>query len=598
MRSIRKSQVVLSFIFIILLSIVYGTFISLHHSPAAMALFGISSLLLMHLYVNRKTSFKNSQIVLSVLLLIAGGLLFPSDIEEIEEMYLLIPLLYIFIMPGSLVPIIIAIVLLSAYLPSLATAEPGDFLEDSLELIIITTFATVMTFFQQKHLRQLKELENESNTDYLTRLPNRKRFVSDMKELSIKCVDPQFKLEQYCLVLVDLDGFKKINDQLGHKEGDKILCLVAKRLSSLEATNTKLYRLSGDEFAYIIEGENSQSSATSDLTTRILELSTDPYIMDAHHFITSSIGISTYPADSTDVNAILGNADLAMYKAKNNGKNQTALYDTTIMSDTLRKYEIETALKNAIKNGEMFMLYQPKIDTKTGEFHSAEALIRWIHPTLGFMSPVEFIPIAEESGLIVPIGEWVLETVCRQIVQWRKYPSISTIAVNVSSVQLNEPDFIQRVEQILKKTGCHGEWLEIEQTETWVMENPDTNIDILNQLKSLDVTLSLDDFGTAYSSLSQIRRLPLDIIKIDKSFIDNCVHNNQDHMLVRTIIQLGHNLGMKIVAEGVEYEEQRQLLENEKCDYFQGYLYSKPIKVEEIEIILNNQPATSEEEPS
>lgn len=598
MHSINKSQLAISTVFILLLSAVYGTIISIHQSTSALIYYGIFSLLLINLYINKKTSYKRAQLTLSILLIFAGGFIFPSEIEEIEEVYTFIPLLYLTIVPGTMLPIVVGLLLLTAYFPSFKDTPLTDFIEDSSELMSITVFATVMTYFQQKHLRQMKELERESNTDYLTRLPNRKRFIHDTKKLAVKCATSKGEIEKFCMVLVDLDGFKKINDQLGHRDGDKILCMVSDRLLKLETPTAKLYRLSGDEFAFLCEGEESLSRRIKNLTHEILHLSKKPYVMEANHYITSSIGVSTYPDDSADVNTLLSNADLAMFKAKNNGKNQTALYDTTIMSNTLRKFQIENALRRAIENDELFMLYQPKVDTKTGKFHSAEALIRWIHPSLGFMSPVEFIPIAEESGLIVPIGEWVLETVCRQIVKWRNFPSVSTIAVNVSSVQLSEPNFIATVEKILRKTGCRGEWLEIEQTETWVMENPDTNIDILNKLKSLNVTLSLDDFGTAYSSLSQIRRLPLDVIKIDKSFIDNCVHNTQDHMLVRTIIQLGHNLGMDIVAEGVEYEEQRQLLEDEECDFYQGYLYSKPVNVEEIEVILRNQPSTSEEATS
>ena len=213
-------------------------------------------------------------------------------------------------------------------------------------------------------------------------------------------------------------------------------------------------------------------------------------------------------------------------------------------------------------------------------------MLRWKHPKHGLVSPFEFISIAEKSGDIVPIGKWVLEQVCEQLTQWQTRHNLHNIAVNVSSVQLTESNFIKTVKDILNKTNCKAKWLEIEQTESWLMGDQEHNVNILKRLKDLGISLALDDFGTGYSSLSQVARLPLDILKIDKSFIDNCVTNRDDHMVVRTIIQLGHNLGMKIVAEGIEHEEQRQLLLAEQCDYFQGYLFSKPITATEFETLL------------
>ncbi len=583
MHTRKKAEITLTLIFIFLTLVVYGTFTYIHQSISAISYYGVFSLLLIHLNSHRTTKYKKSQLVISLVMIIAGGFLFPADIEQIEEMYLIIPLLYLFILPGTFWPIVIAFLLISAYIPSFEKTEFWDFIEDSMELFAITSFATIMTYFQQKSFRQMKHYEKESNTDFLTRLPNRKQFVTDMEELKCQC---KYKnIDQFSLVMIDLDGFKKVNDQFGHKHGDELLILVAKRLIGLEHTKAKPYRLGGDEFAFLIE-ETQGLEVTRKLTQDIIDFFKDPYVIDIPHFISSSIGVAVFPDDAKDIDTLYRNADLAMYNSKNSGKNGVFFYDNTIMEKTIRKYEIEDGLKFAIEREEMSIYYQPKVFLENNDVHSAEALLRWNHPKLGAIAPNEFIPIAEESDLIIPLGEWVLENVCKQIVQWQENSYVRSVAVNVSPVQLADPDFIEVIATILQKTGCRGEWLEIEQTESWVMENPDKNVDILNRLKSLGVTLSLDDFGTAYSSLSQIRRLPMDSIKIDKSFIDHCVHNRQDHMLVRTIIQLGHNLGMSIIAEGVETNDQRELLNYEKCDYYQGFYYSEAITPTKIESIF------------
>ncbi len=593
MQKTFNSQKTLNIIFVTLLTIIFISLISIHQSLASFVYFGIFFIIMMNIKCNKATRYIRTQLVLSVLIMVAGGFIFPADIEQIEELYMFIPFLYLIITPRKTWPIIVGFLLLTSYFPSFASTELLDFIEDSFELLIIISFATIMTNFQQKYYRQMKEFEKESNTDFLTRLSNRKQFTNDIKSLALRCDNDQDSLKQFNLAIIDLDGFKKINDQLGHEQGDKVLSAVAKRFNSVETAWSKPYRIGGDEFAFLIETDDPENRNCSELLEKILDFANTPFTLDAHHYISYSIGVSIYPTDTSKTETLYSKADLAMYKAKKSGKSKVVFYEHSFMSHTLRKYEIEDALKNAVENNEFTIVYQPKICVESGKCHSAEALIRWNHPKLGTVEPSEFIPIAEESGSIVSIGEWVLETVCKQIVKWRKQDTISTVAVNVSAVQLNEPDFVDLVKNILTKTGCRGEWLEIEQTETWIMENPDVNIETFTKLKELNITLSVDDFGTAFSSLSLIRRLPLDIIKIDKSFIDNCVNNTQDHMLVKTIIQLGHNLGMKIVAEGVESEAQESLLNYERCDYFQGYLFSKPISVNEFEEFIKSSSATS-----
>ncbi|MCP5077852.1 MAG: EAL domain-containing protein, partial [Psychromonas sp.] len=326
------------------------------------------------------------------------------------------------------------------------------------------------------------------------------------------------------------------------------------------------------------------------LTAKIRNKVKIPYLLNNKKYhISASVGISMFPDDCDDIETLCSYADLAMYQSKAAGNSTITTFEKKFVETIARRNQLEADLKKALTKQQFHILYQPKVDIKSGKITSAEALLRWNHPKYGLVSPFEFIPIAEKSGDIVAIGTWVLEQVCKQISQWRTLYSLHNIAVNVSSVQLTELNFIKTVEDILNKTNCQPHWLEIEQTESWLMDDQEHNINILNQLKDLGVSLALDDFGTGYSSLSQVARLPLDILKIDKCFIDNCVTNRDDHMVVRTIIQLGHNLDMKIVAEGIEHQEQRQLLLAEQCDYFQGYLFSKPITEEEFEELLRVQ---------
>jgi diguanylate cyclase (GGDEF)-like protein len=587
---------ILSGIFLLLLGIVFSTFLALHHEILPVILYSIAIALLLWAYfakyISTRFDLSKPAGLIAFVIIIFSGLAFPNDLEAIEEMYLLIPLLYLFLLPGTMWPIFVAFCLLSAYLPSFHAHEVSDFAEDALELLVISSFATIMTYFQQKSLKQMHHFKLDSYTDYLTGLYNRKKFMEYMTVFRQRNVEDS--ATGFSLLTFDLDDFKKINDQLGHLAGDQVLRQVAIRLEKISNDNVIPFRTGGDEFAFIVTSENKNdlSQKSSEIAQKLIEFSEQPYRIYAKKFtVSASIGIALYPQDATEIEVLYSNADLAMYKSKGKGRNCYSFYDMSIMQEATRRYELEDALKTAIAKDELFLLYQPKVCLDTGVIHSAEALIRWEHPKYGFISPLEFIPIAEASLSIIPIGQWVLEQVCLQSVKWKDYPNLQSIAANVSSVQLTDINFLAIVKSALDQANCDGDRLEIEQTESWFMDDPDNNVKILNEIKKLGIKLSLDDFGTAYSSLSQLGRLPLDILKIDKSFIDNCVHDDRDHMIVRTIIQLGHNLGMKIVAEGVEYEAQRRLLESENCEYYQGYLFSKPITASDFEVLLkkNNE---------
>jgi len=583
-------QNAVTLLFLLISSLVLNAFIQLEHNLIAKTLILVFFTFLLVSYFSSNQSIKKYSAIFSVALIIFIGLYFPLDIEEIEELYVFIPILYLLTFPGSLWPIAVSFLLTTAYMPSLASTELSNFIGDTLEVIFIGSFATIMVFFQQKSLREMKFFRHESYTDYLTRLPNRKMHRKHLESLE-KLAKTSSKPICFSLLVIDLDAFKKINDQLGHLAGDNILKMVATRLERLVTDNIKAFRLGGDEFSFIIKsinGIDDLHKTTQMLSNKILQLASSPYKVEHRSYtITTSIGVSNFPSDANNLEALGANADVAMYKAKSNGKNTVYFYETSLMESTLRRYELEHDLKSAIAKNELYLLYQPKVSLTTGDVVSAEALLRWQHPKHGLISPVEFIPIAEGSHSIIKIGDWVIKTTCENIVQWKKQYVFNRIAVNVSAVQLVQDDFIDKLQLILQETQCQPDWLEIEQTESWIMDNPEENIRVLQKLKAIGVHLSLDDFGTAYSSLSQIGRLPLDVLKIDKSFIDNCVEKTADHMIVRTIIQLGHNLNMTVIAEGVEKEEQRELLIKEGCDEYQGYLFSKPIRPEVFVKTLN-----------
>ena len=529
--------------------------------------------------------YKQGLAAISFLVIFMVGILFHLDIEVIEEVYLLIPLLYLMVFPGSMLPIPVAVLLLSAYVSSINAAEFLDIIEDGVEMIVITSFATIMTYFQRKTHSQMELFRAESYTDYLTGLGNRKKFFEALLFFKEQCREDATL--NFSLLIIDLDGFKKVNDQLGHLTGDSALKMVTDRFSQLIDEDSLLFRIGGDEFAFITTPSKESKEAARALANAIHTLSKPSYLLKAKNYqLTASIGIAIFPEDATEIEILCSNADMAMYHAKAAGKNDFSFYQSQLTKHTLRRYRLENDLKFATERGELALHYQPKVCITTGEIKSAEALIRWFHPKLGFISPVEFIPIAEQTGLINPIGEWITETACQQIARWKTQFNIESVAINVSAIQLQDPRFLDKLTNALARNNCTTSCLEIEQTETALMANADDNIRVLTALKSAGLTLSLDDFGTAYSSLCQLSLLPLDILKIDKRFIDHCTTNRRDHMVVRTIIQLAQNLGMGTIAEGVETAEQLELLKQEGCQLYQGYFFSKPLSAEDFTALL------------
>jgi diguanylate cyclase (GGDEF)-like protein/PAS domain S-box-containing protein len=418
--------------------------------------------------------------------------------------------------------------------------------------------------------------------DPLTNLPNRTQFhnrLAHALELAKR------NNQQVVVLYLDLDRFKVINDTYGHEKGDLLLKQVSERLITIARKNDTIARMGGDEFTVLLEGASVDSIiGASTFAQKILSLFTYPFRIDNHEFyITSSIGISLYPNDGDDVTTLMKNSDMAMYQAKDLGKNNFQFFSQELNERAHKQLDMEAYLRHAVERNELTLDYQPIVNAATGEIISVEALLRWDNPELGKVFPDAFIPLAESTGLIIPIGEWVLETACKHIHQihdagWDKL----TVSVNISGRQLERNTLVETVNNVLEKTGVNPSSLILEITESLLMKNVKATRGILQELRTLGVGISIDDFGTGYSSLNSLVVLPIDTLKIDKSFILEATSNAQNLSLVQGIILIGHNLNLQVVAEGVETIEQARLLHANGCDKLQGYHFSKPINLDRL----------------
>jgi len=442
----------------------------------------------------------------------------------------------------------------------------------------------------RKHNEQLEkanaQLEHAATHDSLTGLPNRVLLAD---RLAQSTAQSERYSRGFAVLVVDLDRFKSINDSLGHLAGDDMLKEAALRLSKLLRKADTLARLGGDEFVLVLNEIAGPRDAES-VASKVLASLAAPFVLSGLDVqISASIGISVFPEDGVDAETLLQHADAAMYHAKKNGRSSFQFFAPVMNVFARERLELESGLRRALAQGEFELHYQPKVDVSSGRIDSAEALIRWRHPKRGLTAPSGFIPIAEETGLIVPIGEWVLHEACRQASAWHKSGiKPLRIAVNLSAQQFKQKSLVTTVREALAAAELDPAHLELELTESAVMQDAESSIQVLRQLSSLGVRISVDDFGTGYSSLSYLRRLPLDKLKIDRSFIREVAASRDDAEIVRAIVSLAHSLHLKVIAEGVETDEQLTFLRGLGCDQYQGFHCSPPVPADEFEKMMTS----------
>lgn len=424
-----------------------------------------------------------------------------------------------------------------------------------------------------------KAIEYHAFYDSLTGLPNR---ILLKERMSHEISHAKHMKHKLAVMYLDLDRFKLINDTLGNDVGDRLLQEVAEKFKKCVSSTDTVARIGGDEFVILLPKITREEEVVK-LANKLLEIIREPVVIDNHElYISVSIGITFYPDDSEDTETLITNADIAMYRAKENGKNNFEIYTESLNAKALERLEMENSLRRALEYKEFVLYYQPKVDTKTEEITGMEALIRWQHPKLGLVLPNKFIPLAEETGLIIPMGEWVLRTACAEnkALQNAGFPHL-TVAVNLSPVQFELQDLTKMVFKILEETKLEPQYLELEITESIAMQNIQHTIKTINELKEMGIKFAIDDFGTGYSSLSQLNSFSVNKLKIDKSFVGQIHGKKEDSIMASTIMALGKGLKLEIIAEGVETQEQANFFKESTCEEMQGYFFGKPMASEE-----------------
>ena len=426
----------------------------------------------------------------------------------------------------------------------------------------------------ERRLHQVR-IEHQANYDTLTGLANRSLLQDRLQQALLTAASSGQRL---AVAFVDLDRFKFINDSLGHHVGDELLKAVAARLKTCVRECDTVARLGGDEFVLLINGHTGPEHV-SQMMEKMLAAVAQPWVIQQGEFLIScSIGVALHPDDGEEALTLLKHADSAMYRAKDNGRNNFQFFTRELNALMIEQLELETYLRRALERNQFVLRYQPRVNLATGQIVGAEALLRWRMPQRGTVAPMRFIGLAEETGLIVPIGKWVLQTACAQNKAWQDagVPPI-VVSVNVSPRQFRHESLVQTVAEVLRSTGLEPRYLELELTESMVMHDPPKLVAMLDELKELGVKIAVDDFGTGYSSLSYLKRFPVDRLKVDRSFVENMTTESDDATIVRTIIALGHNLGLKVVAEGVETAQQARALRAYQCDEAQGFLFARAV---------------------
>jgi len=463
----------------------------------------------------------------------------------------------------------------------------GSFMhgEEKLYTVVVQDISERMQF--EERLARL------AYYDPLTGLPNRRLFHDRLAQALARA---QRNEKLVGILFFDLDRFKEVNDTLGHLFGDLLLQAAAKRLTEVVRKDDSIARLGGDEFTIVLTDISNVEDAAQ-VAEKVIGLFSKPFHLGEHEvFISTSIGVTIYPFDDNDIENLIKNADTAMYKAKSLGRNNYQFYDARLGAQSQERLTLETALRKAVQQTELelyfqpqvLLHYQPQYDRYSGQIVGAEALARWQHPELGLLYPERFIALAEETGLIVPVGEWLLRAACEQSVAWRKkgLPPLR-VAVNISPRQLQYKGIVEQVRRALDETGMDPTHLELELTESLILHNHAEIKSVLFDLKNMGVTLSIDDFGTGHSSLANLQLLPIDAVKIDKSFVHNITHDEHSAAIALAVIEMAHKLGIRVVAEGVEMEEQLVYLYSRQCDIMQGYYFSRPVPAADFESLLN-----------
>jgi diguanylate cyclase (GGDEF)-like protein/PAS domain S-box-containing protein len=445
---------------------------------------------------------------------------------------------------------------------------------------------TIMRDISERKRLETK-VQYQATHDALTGLANR-TLLHDRLNQAIAQATRNDK--EIWVILVDLDRFKMVNDSLGHKAGDAFLLAVSERLQAIVREADTVARLGGDEFVLILPEAGGNKMSVNSLA-RIMQTISRPIPVEEKEFsLNCSLGVAVFPSDGETAELLIERADMAMYRAKETGRNNFQFFTAEMNERLIERMRIEEALREAVERQEFELHYQPQVDLATGRVIGAEALIRWRHPEMGLISPARFIPLAEETGLIVPIGHWVLRTACEQTTAWDRAGLSDLhglrIAVNLSARQFAQPDLVQSIADALRDSGIAPDRLEIELTEGLVMTDVENVIETLHDLKKLGVQLSIDDFGTGYSSLSYLQRFPIDVLKIDQSFVRDITGSSGEGTIVHTIISMAHNLGLRVIAEGVETEAQLAYLKKHECDEMQGFYFSRPLPVKEMEALL------------
>jgi diguanylate cyclase (GGDEF)-like protein len=435
-------------------------------------------------------------------------------------------------------------------------------------------------------VRASVQIEHLAYYDGLTALPNRELFID---RLSLALVQSHREGQKLAVLFLDLDRFKQINDSLGHAVGDELLRAMGKRVHEGVREGDTLARLGGDEFTLLLPGVHNASEAAR-IAQKLMEAVRRPFQLKGRElYVTTSIGISIYPEDGVDAESLIRSADIAMYRAKEQGRDRFQLYAPAMNAQAVERMGLEHGLRKALDQDQLVIHYQPIIEVATGRIHGTEALLRWRHPDLGLVPPDDFIVLAEMTGLITPMGPWILEEACGRTRAWQRGTRFYfSVAVNLSARQFLERDLVSQVKRALRNTGLEARFLELEITETVAMQSAEATLRTLKELKALGVRISIDDFGTGYSSLAYLKKFPIDTLKIDQSFVSDIGTNADDSAIASAVIAMAHGLGLRVVAEGVEREEQLDFLRRQRCDHYQGFLFSRALAAEEFGALLRD----------